>query len=291
MTARKSFSEDIHDGVRVSYDADRVLHEEDTGHHHLVLFENPGFGRMLMLDGIVQLTMADEFVYHEMFAHVPILAHGAARQVLIIGGGDCGLAEEVLKHASVEHLTQVEIDRSVVDFAARHFAEMNAPVFRDGRFDLVIADGVEFVAATDRRFDVVLVDSTDPIGPGAALFTREFYSGCRRCLGPGGILVTQNGVPFLQSDELVGSIGHFTGLFADCGCYLATVPTYVGGQMALAWASDDADPGAVPEALLDERFRAARLDTRYYSPAVHRAAFALPPFIEEMVETARRRAR
>ncbi len=290
MTATKTFAEVLHKGFRVSFDADRILYEQKTEHQHLVLFENACFGRVLMLDDITQVTTADEFVYHEMLSHVPILAHGNARQVLIIGGGDCGLAEEALKHETVERLTQVEIDRAVVDFAAEHFAEMNAAVFEDARFDLVIADGVEFVAASDRRFDVILVDSTDPVGPGSVLFTKEFYAGCRRVLRPGGVLVTQNGVPFMQADELVDSVGHFAGLFADAGCYLATVPTYVGGQMALGWATDDTGLRNVSEAVLNERFAAANLDTSYYTPAVHRAAFALPRYIDELVEKGRRRA-
>ncbi|MCC2111543.1 MAG: polyamine aminopropyltransferase, partial [Hyphomicrobiales bacterium] len=165
MTAKKSYAESLHRGFRVTFDADTVLYENETEHQHLVLFENVCFGRVLMLDGITQVTTADEFVYHEMLSHVPILAHGDAREVLVIGGGDCGLAEEVLKHKTVKRLTQVEIDRAVVDFAVEHFSEMNAPVFEDDRFYLVIADGVEFVADTDRRFDVILVDSTDPVGP------------------------------------------------------------------------------------------------------------------------------
>ena len=290
MTAKKSYAESLHRGFRVTFDADTVLYENETEHQHLVLFENVCFGRVLMLDGITQVTTADEFVYHEMLSHVPILAHGDAREVLVIGGGDCGLAEEVLKHKTVKRLTQVEIDRAVVDFAVEHFSEMNAPVFEDDRFDLVIADGVEFVADTDRRFDVILVDSTDPVGPGSVLFTREFYTRCRRCLNPGGVLVTQNGVPFLQAGELVESVAHFAGLFADAGCYLATVPTYVGGQMALGWATDDEELRNVSEAILEARFAAAGLATRYYTPAVHKAAFALPRYIEELVEKGRQRA-
>lgn len=283
---RRGFSETIHDGLRFVYEAERILYERRTPHQDLVLFENRTFGRVLMLDGITQVTTGDEFAYHEMLAHVPILAHGAVRDVLIVGGGDCGMAEEVLKHPGVERLTQVEIDASVVEFAREHFAEMNAPVFADPRFELTIADGMTFVAETERRFDVVIVDSTDPVGPGAVLFSREFYAGCHRVLRPGGVLVTQNGVPFLQADELVSSIRHFRALFADAACYLTTVPSYVGGQMALGWASDDPAKRLVPAEILQQRFAAARLETRYYTPEVHRAAFALPRYIADLTEKA-----
>src|SRR5438105_6351194 len=168
-------------GVRMTYQVERVLYEVQTEHQHLVLFEHPFFGKMLMLDGATQVTSRDEFIYHEMMTHVPIFAHGKAREVLIVGGGDCGIAEEVLKHKSVERLTQVEIDASVVEFSKEHFPEFTGPVLADPRFDLVIDDGMNFVERTERRFDVVIVDSTDPQGPGAVLFTHEFYAACRRC--------------------------------------------------------------------------------------------------------------
>ncbi|HVY57736.1 MAG TPA: polyamine aminopropyltransferase [Xanthobacteraceae bacterium] len=271
-------------GFRTSYAADKVLYETRTDHQHLVLFENEFFGRMLMLDGAVQVTTRDEFIYHEMMTHVPLFAHGRAREVLVVGGGDCGIAEEVLKHPSVQRLTQVEIDASVVDFAKEHFPEFTGPVLSDPRFELLIDDGMAFVARTDRRFDVVIVDSTDPQGPGAVLFTREFYAGCRRCMAPGAVMVTQNGVPFLQPDELAASVRHFRSLFADGACYVAAIPTYVGGHMAMGWASDD--PGlrrVAAEALAERHAQAGSFATRYWTPEVQAAAFALPRFIAEAI--------
>src|SRR5882757_6093297 len=202
-------------GFGMSYEVERVLYETQTEHQHLVLFEHKFFGKMLMLDGATQVTSKDEFVYHEMMTHVPILAHGNVKQVLIVGGGDCGIAEEVLKHKSVQRVTQVEIDASVVEFSKEHFPEFTKPVLGNKRFDLVIDDGMDFVARTERRFDVIIVDSTDPQGPGKVLFTRKFYAACKRCLSAGGVLVTQNGVPFMQPAELVASVRHFRGLFAD----------------------------------------------------------------------------
>ncbi len=278
-------SETLHPGIRFSFEADKVLFEEKTQHQHLLLLENQLFGKVLMLDGVTQVTTADEFIYHEMMSHVPILAHGAAKDVLIVGGGDCGLAEEVLKHTSVGRLTQVEIDGAVVEFSKEHFAGMNQSVFEDPRFDLVIADGVDFVATTEKRFDVVIVDSTDPIGPGAVLFTGEFYASVKRCLKPGGVLITQNGVPFLQSDELTTSIRHFSTLFGDASAYVICVPTYIGGHMALGWATDNAELRNVPVDVLTERFDAADFNTRYYTPQVHVAAFALPRYIGDAVKT------
>lgn len=281
--------ETLHPDIRFAFRVGEVLHEDKSDAWHLQLVTNPLFGKVLMLDGVTQVTTADEFVYHEMLAHVPLFAHGlgSAKDVLIIGGGDCGLAEEVLKHPYVERLTQVEIDPAVLEFSRTHFAEMNAPVFDDPRFDSVIADGAKFVAETDKRFDVVMVDSTDPIGPGAVLFEESFYRNCHRVLKSGGILVTQNGVPFLQKDELVGSIAKFSRIFADCGAYTAVVPTYIGGHMALGFACDDPAKRFPVITDLDHRFDEAGITTRYYTPEVHLGAFALPRFIADAVAEGR----
>jgi spermidine synthase len=275
-------------GFRMSYEAERVLYEIATGHHHLILFEHQHFGKVLMLDGATQVTSSDEFVYHEMMTHVPILAHGGAREILIVGGGDCGIAEEILKHKTVARVTQVEIDASVVEFSKEHFPEFTGPVLSDPRFDLIIDDGINYVAKTDRRFDVIIVDSTDPQGPGKVLFTEEFYAGCKRCIAQGGVMVAQNGVPFFQQAELTVTLGRFKRLFADVSCYVAAIPTYVGGHMAISWASDDAGLRQASVETLAERYAAAgKFSTRYWTPEVHKAAFALPRFIAEKAEAAK----
>ncbi len=286
MAEKRWISETLFDelGVRMSYAVERVLHEEKTEHQDLMLFEHKFFGKMLMLDGATQIASRDEYVYQEMMSHVPLFAHGAARDALIIGGGDCGIAEEVLKHKSVERLVQVEIDASVVEFAKRHFPEFTTPVFADTRFDSVIGDGAHYVAETDRRFDVIIVDSTDPQGPGAVLFTRDFYANCKRCLNSGGILVTQNGVPFLQANELKTSIRHFKRLFADSTCYLASVPTYVGGHMAMGFATDETRLRRAAAATIAARYAAVgSFATRYWTPELHVGAFALPRFIRDLM--------
>ncbi len=257
----------------------RLLHEEKTSLQHLVIFENEMLGRCFMLDGCVQVTMADEFIYHEMMVHVPLLALGEARDVLVIGGGDGGILREVLKHQSVKRAILCEIDRSVVDMAQKWFPELSAGAFQSKRVDVVIGDGVKYVAETRKKFDAVIVDSTDPHGPGAVLFTKSFYADCKRCLKPGGVLVTQNGVPFMQPEELRQSVGHFRELFADGGCYLATIPTYAGGPMAMGWASDDKKLRKVSLKMLRERYAAAGLAARYYTPETHLAAFALPEYV------------
>jgi spermidine synthase len=277
-------------GFRMTFEVEKVLYEMQTEHQHLVLFQHKFFGKMLMLDGATQITKRDEFIYQEMMSHVPLFAHGKARDVLIIGGGDCGIAEEVLKHKIVERLTQVEIDPSVIEFSKEHFPEFTRSVFADKRFESVIDDGMKYVARTDRRFDAIIVDSTDPQGPGKVLFSQKFYTACKRCLTPGGVLVTQNGVPILQPAELVSSVSKFKKLFADAGCYVAAIPTYVGGHMAIGWATDNARLRELPVKTIAGRYKkAGSFSTKYWTPDVHRAAFALPRFIADHVARALQR--
>ena len=265
------------------FSAGKVLFEDKTEHQHLVIFESASHGRVMMLDGAVQVTLADEFVYHEMMSHVPLFALAMPKRVLVIGGGDGGILREVLKHPSIEKAVLCEIDRTVIDMSLKYFPEISAGALDDRRTDVMIADGVKMVAHTSERFDAILVDSTDPQGPGSVLFTESFYANCRRCLVKGGVLVTQNGVPFMQPGELKQSVRYFRGLFDDAGCYLATIPTYVGGQMALGWATDDPLLRDTTLQTLADRFAIANITTRYYTPSVHLAAFALPAFVERML--------
>ncbi len=259
-----------------------LLYDSETDHQRIRVFRNPTFGRIMTLDGVVQITEADEFIYHEMLTHVPILAHGAARRVLIIGGGDGGMAREALRHASVEHVTMVEIDAGVVEFSETYLPMISDGAFQDARLELVIADGAEFVRREGEGYDVIIVDSTDPVGPGEVLFTDGFYGHAKRRLNPGGILVTQNGVPFLQGEELTGTLRAFKALFGDRTCYMATVPTYAGGPMAFGWGTDG-EARTVPLATLRKRFEAAGLSPRYYTPEVHQAAFALPRYVLDLL--------
>ena len=261
---------------------DEMLYDSNTEHQRLKVFQNGQFGRILTLDDVVQTTEGDNFIYHEMLTHVPILAHGKAKRVLIIGGGDGGMAREALRHTSVEHVTMVEIDAGVVDFSKEYLPMLSDGAFDDPRLNLVINDGALFMKENTEKFDVIIVDSTDPIGPGEVLFTDTFYGHAARSLTEDGIIVTQNGVPFMQGDELTGTLRAFQALFADASCYLATVPTYAGGPMAFGWGSHSDKARNVSLADLEERFAAAGIETGYYNPEVHKAAFALPNYVKKL---------
>jgi spermidine synthase len=277
------FTETMPAGYGQQFRIDELLYEVKTDHQHLMIFQNVVFGRVMVLDGIVQTTEKDEFIYHELMAHVPILAHGQARRVLIVGGGDGGLLREVTRHRQVTHITQVEIDAQVIDLCRRYLPDHSQGAFDDPRVDIIIDDGLGFVRRTDARFDVILSDSTDPIGPGEALFQEDFYAACKRCLTPGGILVTQNGVPFLQLDEIQSTARRIGRMFADWHFYSAAVPTYTGGIMTFAWGTDDNALRHTDIEVLKRRFAAAAIKTRYYTPEIHAASFALPQYILEAI--------
>ncbi len=277
------FQEKLFPHVRQTFEITQVLFRQRTEHQDLVIFETPTYGRVLALDNIIQVTEKDEFVYHEMMTHVPLLAHGRAKNVLIIGGGDGGILRETLKH-KVARVTMVEIDRGVVNMCLRYMPSIPGRAFDDKRANLVIDDGANFVAMTKQRFDAIIVDSTDPMGPGEVLFTETFYRNCHRILAKGGVLVNQNGVPFMQGDEVTMTYRRRKASFNDVGYYVAAVPSYYGGFMTLGWASDNAKLRGVTLATLMRRFAAARLKgLRYYTPEIHRAAFALPAFAQKLV--------
>jgi len=250
------------------------------------IVETAGHGRAMLLDGVVQITEADEFAYQEMIAHVPLLAHGTARRVLIIGAGDGGVLRRVLAHPTVEVATLVEIDAEVIRLAREHLPGIGAGAWDDPRARVVIEDGIRHVReAADGSADVIIVDSTDPAGVGEVLFTEAFYADCARVAGPRGIVVTQCGVPFMQAEELRDTTRRRRRHFADASAYLAAVPTYVGGFMALGWSAQDPTLRRHDAATIARRAAAAGIlgTTRYWSPAVHVAAFALPPYVEALL--------
>ena len=229
MADNPLWHETLHDHFGQYFSVDNVLYHEKTDHQDLIIFDNRAFGRVMALDGVVQTTERDEFIYHEMMTHVPLLAHGNAKHVLIIGGGDGAMLREVSRHRSI----------------------------------------------------VIISDCTDPIGPGESLFTSAFYEGCKRCLNPGGIFVAQNGVCFLQQDEAVGSHRKLSHYFRDVSFYQAAIPTYYGGIMTFAWASDNEALRHLSSEIIQARFHKANLTCRYYNPAIHTAAFALPQYLHD----------
>lgn len=256
------------------------IYREKTEHQDLVIFENKIFGKVLALDGVIQTTEADEAIYHEMMAHVPILAHGAVERVLVIGGGDGGILREVVKHPSIQEITLVEIDGSVVELSKKHLPKLSNGAFDDPRVKVVIQDAAQFVKNSPSTYDVIICDSTDPFGPGKVLFTSEFYSDCKALLSKNGIFVNQNGVPFLQKDELALTLENRKPHFKHVSFYVAAIPTYVGGFMAFGWASDK--KYRFSEAALEERFEKLNTPLYYYTPQIHKAAFALPAYMQNL---------
>ncbi len=264
-----------------NFEQGQTLFEAATDHQHLVIFENPRFGRVMALDGVIQTTEADEFVYHEMMVHVPMNTHPSPKNVLIIGGGDGGILREVLKHQSVESVTQVEIDRAVVDMCIEYFPKHSDGAFDDPRLNLVIDDGAAFIANNSEQFDVIITDSTDPIGPGEVLFESAFYAGCANALTDRGILVTQNGVPYMQGDEVTNTYRRWKSYFQTRSFYLTPVPTYAGGAMAMGFASKTRIEMPSINELTARSNELSQL--KYYTAEVHHGAFGLPRFVKDLM--------
>jgi spermidine synthase len=273
----------VHGDFRVQLRIEKVLFERQTEHQHILLIENRTYGRVLLFDGIAQVAENDEFIYHEMLAHVPVLAHGAVRTALIIGGGDGGVLEELFKHRDIERVDLVEIDDTVIALSKEHLRSVCGASFEDPRLRLTIGDGVEFVADSEELYDLILVDSNDPTGETNILYSEPFYRHCAERLAPGGVLVTQNALPFFDRDWLRKPIARLRKIFADVGCYQVAVPSFYGGFMAFGWASADPSLRRVARDRLAARFSEAQLDTRYYTPDTHCAAFALPPYVSGML--------
>ncbi len=264
----------------------REIARERSQYQDIAIVETPSHGRVLVLDGVVQITEMDEFVYQEMLVHVPLVAHGAARRVLVIGAGDGGVLRRVLQHPSVERAVMVEIDEAVVRLCRQHMPDIGGQAWDDPRAQVVIGDGIAFVRdAPAASFDVIIVDSTDPVGVGEVLFTDSFYADCARILTAGGVVVNQCGVPFMQADELRETSLRRARVFRDVTAYVAAVPTYVGGSMTLGWASDDPGLRLLSVDEVARRAEAAGLlgTTRYWTPAVHVASFALPAYIAALM--------
>ena len=282
--AHRQFIENLHgEDAFQGFTIEEILYSAKNQYQEIDIFHSTRFGRVLVLDGIVQTTEVDEYMYHEMLVHVPMLACTRPRDVLIIGGGDGGSLREVLKH-DVRRVDMIEIDEAVVSACIEHLPtlNLNGAVFADARVNLIIDDAFKFIRKEQRRYDVIISDSTDPIGAGAILFSPEFYELCRGVLSPRGVLALQDGVVFLQPEEPRETMRALRQLGLLAKCYLVAVPTYYGGSMALGFATRDNSAFDPSIDKITERFEQANFSTRHYTPAHHIASFTLPRWIQEI---------
>ncbi len=269
------------DEIFQGFTAEALVFEGATPFQKVQIFATARWGKVLVLDGIVQTTEKDEFVYHEMLTHVPLFACNNPRRVMIVGGGDGGILREVLKH-DIDRVDMVEIDRTVVDFCVTHMPSLNAAgaIYKDPRVELVIEDAFVFMQRERRKYDAILVDSTDPVGAAEVLFSNTFYDLCRNALSPGGVLALQDGVVFLQPEESRQSMRLLRHMGLKARCYSIAVPTYYGGNMTLGLASDTIEVLQPNLDRLQERFRAQEFATKHYTPELHYASFILPRWMD-----------
>ena len=270
-------SEEHKGAVATSFRISKTLFSGRSRFQQVDVVESAAHGRMLLNDGVVMLSERDEFIYHEMIAHVPLFSHPAPESVLIIGGGDGGTAREVLRHPGVARVVMVEIDALVVD-ASRKYLPSVSRALDDPRLTVIIDDGVRFAAQTRETFDVAIIDSTDPVGPAEPLFNSDFYRNIAGLLADDGIMITQAESPFYDHDLQAPMFSRQRPFFQKLHMYLYPMLVYPGGLWSFGFASKrlcpirDFDP---------DRVAGAGLQTRYYNAAVHRSAFVLPTFIKE----------
>ena len=262
------------DNLKLSMRVKSVLHSETTPYQDLVIADTHEYGRVLMLDGAYQLTEKDEFTYSEMMAHVPLCAHRNPENVLIIGGGDGAIMREVLKHECVKKCTLIDIDERVIECSKKYLPFAGCS-FGDSRADVRCMDAMKFIRETSERYDVVIIDSTDPVDFAAGLFRADFYSDVKRVMGPEGMLSELTESPFTDTDLMIQAIGEMRKVFPVVKMYWGVVPTYPSGMWTYGLASMSDEPS--------EPVRTVK-PTRYYTSEIHRASFILPPFLEEMVK-------
>lgn len=269
------------DNQQLSVRVTKVLHQEKTDFQDLVIVETQQWGRLLALDGFFQTNDVDEFVYHEMGAHVPLFTHPDPKRVLVIGGGDGGMVREVVKHPSVEHVDLVEIDGRVIETSKQFFPQISVALTGNPKVHVHVEDGIKWVQEHEAEYDVIIIDSSEPIGPGEGLFTPEFYANVYKCLTGDGLMVAQTESPWTNAHVIKRAFGGISKSFPITRLYTCAVPTYPTGLWSFTMGSKKHDPmDANPE----ERF--GDMATKYYIPSLHFAALQLPRFVQQITEEA-----
>ena len=276
------FSEIHTPNVKLSIRVDRQLYSGKSEFQRIDVFESPEFGRFLTLDGYMMLTEKDEFIYHEMITHVPMAVHPKVRDVLVIGAGDGGVIRELTRYPEVEHIDMVEIDELVVEVCKKYLPQ-TACRLDDPRVSIHYEDGLKFIRSCKDCYDLIIVDSTDPFGPGEGLFTREFYGSCFKALREDGIMVNQHESPFYPEDALACQRAHkrVVESFPISRVYQAHIPTYPSGHWLFGFASKKYHP---LKHLDETRWNMRELKCRYYTTTLHKGAFYLPAYVEELLK-------
>ncbi len=280
------FSEFHTPDVKHSMRVTKQLFSKQSEFQRVDIFETPEFGRVLALDGNVMLTERDEFIYDEMISHVPMAVHSGIRTILVIGAGDGGVVKELSRYDRVEEIDLVEMDPLVIE-ACRAYLPENASRMDDSRVHIYFENALRFIRSRISKYDLIIVDSTDPFGPSEGLFTKEFYGSCFTALKDDGIMVNQQGSPFYAQDAEAMKRSHkrIVDTFPISRVYQAHIPTYAAGYWLFGFASKKYHP---IDDFREEEWKALNLGTRYYTPRLHVGAFALPAFLEEMLKEVER---
>lgn len=276
------FHETIHSNIKLGIKG-KTIYKKKTAHQDCRIYETKDFGKVLLLDGVIQTTEADEYIYHEMLTHPLLLTHSNPKSVLVIGGGDGGVIREVFKHP-VQEVVMVEIDKQVIQLAKKYLPKISKKSFSNKKLGLIIDDGAKYIKETPKKFDIVIIDSPDPIGPAKALFSKDFYQDVFKILNPQGIMIRQTGSTFLQPEVLKNNYRKVKNIFPYTSVQLAAIPTYIGGFFSFVAGSKKTNFSKVKKNKITKKYLNLNLKTKYYNPDIHFSSLKLPNNLMRLVK-------
>ncbi len=273
---KKIWLEKLHPNIGQFIKINKIIYKKKTKYQKILIVNNKKIGNILILDNIIQTTDFDEFIYHEMICLVPIFSHHNPKKILIIGGGDGGCLKQIIKIKSIKSIFLIEIDKKIISCSKKYLFKIHKNSFNDKRVNIIYDNGINFIKKNNKKFDIIIIDGTDPVGQGKNLFTKNFYTNCNKSLTKNGIIVTQSGT-ILQKKQIINNLYCIKKIFNFAGLYQANVPTYYGGNIFFIWASKKNNLKKINFNNLYKKLNLYKF--KYYSPKIHINSFILPKFI------------
>lgn len=281
---KKIWLETLHNYLGQFFKIDSIIINKKSEFQKILIFKNKKFGKILVLDNILQISSYDEFIYHEMLCMIPIFSHPKPKNILIIGGGDGGCLKQIIKLDYIKHITLVEIDKKIIIYSKKYLFEVHKNSFNDKRIKIINENGINYIKNTKKKFDIIIIDGTDPVGPGKNLFNKNFYINCKKRLNKNGIFVTQSGTYILQKKELLNNYKNIKKIFKYIGFYNASVPTYYGGNILFLWGSDYIN---IKKNIKIKDKNIKKYKFKYYNINIHKSSFILPNFLIKKIKKIR----
>ncbi len=273
---KKIWLEKLHSNIGQFINVNKIIYKKKTKYQKILIINNKNIGNLLILDNIIQTTEFDEFIYHEMICLIPIFSHPDPKKILIIGGGDGGCLKQIVKIKNIKSIYLIEIDKKIISCSKKYLFKIHKNSFNDSRVKIIHDNGINYIKNNNKKFDIIIIDGTDPIGPGKKLFTKKFYINCNKSLTNKGIIVTQSGTIF-QKKQIIKNLNCIKKIFNYAGLYQANIPTYYGGNIFFIWASKKQNLKKIDINNLKKKQHLYKF--KYYNPKIHINSFLIPKFI------------